>query len=171
MPIFSDNAPRIKEYASSHQTLTVHGSSAGTKIMQYNSTLFNNGPTGFYNYNSSSGYGTSTNRPYSIQVGQNGQYHIEASFLCNRTTTSGYLHCYIFSYNSEGTTQFSVLANHDNDAGPGQAGWSHKKASTILSVPTNGIVQATWYMYANTCSTYISHSGESYCYLQVTHLT
>ena len=83
MPIFSDNAPRIKVYASSHQTLTVHGSSAGTKIMQYNSTLFNNGPTGFYNYNSSSGYGSSTNRPYSIQVGQNGQYHIEASILCN----------------------------------------------------------------------------------------
>ena len=168
MPIFSDNAPRIKVYASSHQTLTLHGSSAGNKIMQYNTTEFNNGPSGFYSYNGATGYAS---KSYSIQCGQNGQYHIETSILCNRTTTSGYLHCYIFSYNSSGTTVQSTLANHDTDAGPGTAGWSQKQGTATLSVPTNGIVQATWYMYANTCSTYVSHSGESYCYLQLTHLT
>ena len=171
MPIFSDNAPRIKVYASSHQTLSLHGSDSGSRIMQYNSTEFNNGPSGFYNWNGASGYGTSTNRPYSIQVGQNGQYHIEAAILANRTTTSGYLHCYIYSYNSAGTAVQSTLANHGQDAGPGQAGWAHYHGSAILSVPANGIVQAYWYVYASTCSTYISHSGASYVYLQVTHLT
>jgi len=168
MPIFSDNAPRIKVYANSHQTLTLLGSSAGNKIMQYDNTEFNNGPGGFYSFNGATGYAS---KPYSIQVGQNGQYLIETSILCNRTTTSGYLHSYIYSYNSSGTTVQSALSNHDNDAGPGQSGWSHKKGSQILSVPANGIVQTFWYMYANTCSTYISHQGSSYCWMQVTHIS
>ena len=36
MAIFSDACPRIKVYASAHQTLTLHGSGAGAKYMQYN---------------------------------------------------------------------------------------------------------------------------------------
>lgn len=168
MPIFSDNAPRIKWYSSVHQTLTLHGSSTGSKIMQYNTVEFNNGPSGFYNTNGATGYAS---KSYSIQCQQNGQYLIQSSILCNRTTTSGYLHCYITSYNSSGSVVQSLLANHDRSAGPGQSGWSHKVESAILSVPANGIIQTYWHMYANTCSTYISHSGSNYCYIQVTHIT
>jgi len=167
MPIFSDNAPRIKVYANSHQTLSIHGSSAGNKQMQFDNVLYNNGPTGFYSWNGATGYAS---KPYSIQCSQGGQYHIETAILCNRTTTAGYLHCYIYTYNSSGATHQSTLANHDNDAGPGQAGWAHKHGYAKLAVPANGIVGAFWYMYANTCSTYISHQGSSYCYLEVTHI-
>ena len=77
----------------------------------------------------------------------------------------------IYTFDSSGNSVQTILANHDRDAGPGQSGWSHKKEHAILSVPTNGIVQVNWYMYVNTCSTYISHSGSSYCYLQVTHIS
>ena len=56
MPIFSDNAPRIKVYANSHQTLSIHGTSAGNKQMQYDNVLYNNGPTGFYSWNGATGY-------------------------------------------------------------------------------------------------------------------
>ena len=171
MPIFSDNAPRIKVYASSHQTLTLHGSDTGNRIMQYNSTEFNNGPSGFYGFNGATGYGTSTARAYSIQCGQNGQYLIDGSILANRTTTSGYIHCYITTANSTGATVQSILANHDYDAGPQHSGWRHHRHHAVLSVPANGIVYITWYVYANTCSTYISHSGSSYCYMQVTHIS
>ena len=168
MPIFSDNAPRIKVYANAHQTLTLHGSGAGNKIMQYDTTEFNNGPSGFYNWNGATGYAS---KSYSIQCQQNGQYLIETSILANRTTTSGYIHCYIYSYNSSGSAVQSTIANHDRDAGPGQAGWAHKVERAILSVPASGIIQTYWYMYANTCSTYISHLGSGYCWMQVTHIS
>ena len=168
MPIFSDNAPRIKVYANSHQTLGVHGSGAGNKTMQYSNVEYNNGPTGFYSWNGAIGYAS---KGYSIQCSHGGQYHIETAILCNRTTTSGYLHCYIYSWNSSGGTHQSTLANHDSDAGPGNSGWSHKHGTATLEVPDSGIVGAFWYMYANTCSTYISHLGSSYCYLEVTHIS
>tara|TARA_Y100000401_G_C8252169_1_gene188752 strand:+ start:174 stop:680 length:507 start_codon:yes stop_codon:yes gene_type:complete len=168
MPIFSDNAPRIKWYASSHQTLTVHGSGAGNKVMQYNTVEFNNGPANHFNTNGATGYAS---KPYSIQVAQNGQYLIEGSILANRTTTSGYIHCYIYTYDSSGNSVQTILANHDYDAGPQHAGWRHHRHHAIMSVPASGIVQINWYVYANVCSTYISHSGASYCYLQVTHVS
>ena len=168
MPIFSDNAPRIKVYANSHQTLSLLGSGAGNKQMQYSNVEFNNGPSAFYNWNGASGYAS---KPYSIKCSQNGQYRIEAAILCNRTTTAGYLHCYMYSWDSSGATVQSTLANHDSDAGPGESGWSHKHGTATLSVPANGIVGVFWYMYANTCSTYISHLGSSYCYLEVTHIS
>ena len=168
MPIFSDNAPRIKVYANSHQTLTLHGSGSGNKHMQYDNTEFNNGPSGFYNWNGATGYAS---KAYTIQVGQNGQYLIETSILANRTTTSGYIHCYITTYDSSGNTVQSSLANHDRSAGPGAAGWAHKVERQILSAPANGVIQSYWYMYANTCDTYISHQGSSYCWMQVTHVS
>ena len=168
MPIFSDNAPRIKVYANSHQTLSIHGTSAGNKQMQYDNVLYNNGPTGFYSWNGATGYAS---KPYSIQCSHGGQYRIETAILCNRTTTAGYLHCYMYTWTSAGATHDSVLANHDADAGPGQSGWAHKHGTAILSVPANGIVGAFWYMYANTCSTYVSHQGSGYCYLEVTHIS
>jgi len=168
MPIFSDNAPRIKVYASAHQTLTLHGSSAGNKYMQYNTSGFNNAPSGFYNFNGATGYAS---KPYSIQCQQNGQYEVVTSVLCNRTTTGGYLHCYAQAFNSSGTSVDSVLVNHERYAGPGASGWAHMVETCILSVPANGIVTTYWYMNnANTISTYISHLGQSYCFMQLTHL-
>lgn len=168
MAIFSDACPRIKVYASAHQTLTLHGSSAGGKYMQYNTVAYNNGPSGFYNWNGATGY---AGKNYSIQCGQYGQYEIVTSILCNRTTTGGYIHAYAISFNSSGTAIDSALINHERYAGPGASGWAHMVETCTLLVEANGIVQTYWYMNnANTVSTYLSHLGVNYCYMQLTHL-
>ena len=169
MPIFSDNAPRIRVYASSHQTLTVHGNSTGSKVMQYNSVAFNNGPTGFYNWNGATGYAS---KPYSIQCGQNGQYLVRGGCLQNRTTTATYIHMYGNSWDSSGNSVDSKLVSHDYDAGPGSAGWRQATHEAVFSVPANGIVQINWYLNTTAAvSTYLSHGGDSYCFFELIHLS
>ena len=165
MPIYSDNAPRMKIYASSHQTLTLHGSGSGNKVMQYNSVAFNNAPSGHFNY------GTYNGHTYSLYAAQNGQYLIESSILSDRTTNGGYIHTYMTSYDSSGTQVMSDLVNHGLDAGAPATGWRHKVDSWVCSIPAGGHVQIKYYMYANVCTTYMSHSGASYCWAQITHLS
>ena len=136
--------------------------------MQYNLSAMNNAPSGFYSFNGATGYAS---KPYSIQCSQNGQYEVVTSVLCNRTTTAGYLHAYAIAFNSSGTAVDSTLINHERYAGPGSAGWAHMVETCTLSVPANGIVQSYWYMNNSaTISTYISHLGVSYCFMQLTHI-